>query len=53
MKKFLNYLKESLWAVWLSGSVTAITGLNLFNIKFWAILLPTIILNVIFNNKNK
>jgi hypothetical protein len=52
MDKLKQNVKMGLWAIWLSGSLTWLTGLNFLDLKWWAIILPTIILNVIFNNNN-
>lgn len=49
MKKFLNYLKEGSWALYLGG-ILAVADLNALDYKWWIIVAPTIFLNVFFNN---
>jgi hypothetical protein len=52
MDKIKKVLKEKSWAIYLGGSLSL---LNIYCLdwKWWAIVIPTIILNVIFNNNNK
>lgn len=52
MQKIKKQLLESAWAMYLGG-ILNLVSLNCLDWKWWAIILPTIILNVVFNNKNK
>jgi hypothetical protein len=52
MKKFLNYLKESAWVIYLGG-ILSVAELYANDYKWWIIVLPTILLNEFLNNNNK
>ena len=45
-------IKKELWVFYLGFSLTLITDYDLINWKFWAIIGPTIIFHVIFNEKS-
>lgn len=51
MGKIKKFLKEGAWTIYLGGSLSLI-DLYCLDWKWWAIIVPTIILNVIFNNNN-
>jgi hypothetical protein len=52
MQKIKKYLKEGAWAIYLGGSLSLL-NIHFFNWQWWAILLPTLILNEFLNNNNK
>ena len=50
MEYFINNWKRYLYAIWLGGSLGAAYGTSLLDIRYWLIVVPTMLLVAIFND---
>lgn len=52
MENFTSNWKRYLYAIWLSGSLSACYNATVLDFRFWLVLLPTAAFVIIFNNKS-
>lgn len=51
MENFIQNWRGSIYAIWLGGSIAAIFGSSIFDIRWWLVVAPTAIFVMLFNEK--
>lgn len=51
MQNFIENWRDYMYALWLAGSTTIVFNATLFDIRWWFVVAPTVILVTIFNEK--
>lgn len=48
-ERIVQNWRQYLYGLWLGGAINAAFGAGIFDLRFWVVLLPTVVLVTIFN----
>lgn len=53
MENFMENWRDYIYGIWLGGALSVIFGVGLFDIRWWLVVVPTIIFVRIFNENQE
>lgn len=51
MENFIQNWRDYLYAIWLAAATSIMFNVGLFDIRWWLVVAPTVVLVTIFNEK--